>query len=66
MVALHEERVELRVDLDEAVVGDGLLVTPLGVGVVDVADEELWLKCVNPTLGENGTWRSARRVLLTR
>ena len=50
MVALIEQRVELRVDLDEAVVGDGLLVAPLGVGVVDVADEELGLKCVNPTI----------------
>ena len=52
MVALREQRVELRVDLNVLVVGVGLLLAALGVGIVDVGDEELGLERVDPTMGD--------------
>ena len=52
VVALREQGVELRVDLNVLVVGVGLLLAALGVGIVDVGDEELGLERVDPTMGD--------------
>ena len=74
MVALGEQGIELRVYLNVAVTGGCLLVTSLGISVVDVGDKELGLKGVNATLVRRGlnavevkllTYTLKRKVLLT-
>ena len=74
VVALLEERVELGVDLDVLVMGVGILLAALGVGIVDVGDEELGLERVDATawsifgldvLRAMSTYTLKRKVLLT-
>ena len=75
MVALLDEVVEVRVDVDELVIAVRLLVPPLGVGIVDVADEETWLQGVHAKITQTRlrlvrarrecTYMLKRKVLLT-
>ena len=73
VVALGQQGVELRVDLNVAVTGSCFLVTSLSISVIDVGDEELGLKGVNATLVRRGlnavevkllTYTLKRKVLL--